>query len=122
VVLSRLSARDAARGVEARRQYRCVILYSFPRSLEMVWPDGTMSAAARRHYSIWCSAWSIRDRSTILTWTADQIKRYYLFHLLLHEVGHLNQPPFHARRRRESFAENFALEWARKWRVIPTCS
>ena len=122
VVLSRLSARDAARGVEARRRYRCVILYAFPRSMEMVWPDGTLSDAARRHYSTWCSAWSVRDRAAVLTWTPDQIKRYYLCHLLLHEVGHLNQPPFHALKRRESFAENFALEWARKWRVIPACS
>src|SRR5258708_6596842 len=78
VVLSRLSARDARHGVEARRRYQCVVLYAFPRSMEMVWPGTTCSDAARRHYEPWCSAWSVRDDSTILTWTADQAKRYYL--------------------------------------------
>jgi len=43
-----------------------------------------------------------------------QVKRYYLYHLLLHELGHINQPNFHSRRRRESFAEDYALRWARK--------
>jgi hypothetical protein len=99
--------------------YQCVVLYAFPRSMEMVWPGTTCSDAARRHYQPWCSAWSVREGSTILTWTAEQAKRYYLFHLLLHEIGHLNQPPFHSLKRRESYAENFALDWARKWRIIP---
>jgi len=119
VLLSRLSARDAWRGVEARRRYQCVVLYAFPRSMEMVWPGATFSDAAQRHYQPWGSAWSVRDGCTILTWTVEELRRYYLFHLLLHEIGHLNQPPFHSLKRRESYAENFALEWARKWRILP---
>jgi hypothetical protein len=119
VLLSRLSARDARRGVEGRRRYQCVVLYAFPRSMEMAWSDGTFSDRAQRHYNIWCSTWCRRNDSTILTWTLEELRRYYLFHLLLHEIGHLNQPPFHSAKRRESYAENFALEWARKWRIIP---
>jgi hypothetical protein len=50
VMLSRLSARDARYGVEARRRYQCAVLYAFPRSMEMVWPGGSFSEPARRHY------------------------------------------------------------------------
>lgn len=45
--------------------------------------------------------------------------RYYLFHLFLHEIGHINQPWFHSTRRREEFAENFALEWAARLGELP---
>ena len=48
----------------------------------------------------------------------EDLKRYYLFHLLLHELGHINQPWFHSSARREEFAENFALTWARKLNVL----
>ncbi len=52
-------------------------------------------------------------------WSLEEIRRYYLFHLLLHEVGHINQPLLHDARRREEFAENFALEWAAKLNELP---
>jgi hypothetical protein len=54
-----------------------------------------------------------------LQWTLDEIRSYYLFHLLSHEVGHINQPLFHNARRREEFADNFALEWAARLDELP---
>lgn len=120
VLLSRQHETDLTEDViEAQRTWYCVILFAFPRSMEMIWPKSPAPAWGIRHYRPWCSNWSERDGYAILTWTIPEIKRYYLYHLLLHEIGHINQPSFHARRRREAFAENFALEWARRWEIIP---
>jgi hypothetical protein len=113
IVLRRLSKLDEARGVEARKRYFCVILNSFPKSLEM--PFGrTLSERTSRHYDPWCARWVRRERGWKLVWSVEEIRRYYLYHLFLHEIGHLNQPWRHYTRIRESFAENFALEWARR--------
>jgi hypothetical protein len=35
------------------------------------------------------------------------------------KLGHINQPLFHDSRRREEFAENFALEWAARLEELP---
>jgi hypothetical protein len=113
VVLRRLSKLDEARGIEARKRYYCIILNSFPKSLEMPFPR-TPSEAACHHYEPWCSRWIRREREWKLLWTLEEIRRYYRYHLFLHELGHLNQPWSNSKRVRESFAENFALEWARR--------
>jgi hypothetical protein len=80
----------------------------------------TPTLAERRHYSRWCSVWLEENGSVRLEWSLEQIRRYYLFHLFLHEVGHINQPLFHDARRREEFAENFALEWAGRLNELPS--
>jgi hypothetical protein len=49
-----------------------------------------------------------------LKWTEEEVKRYYLYHLFLHEIGHLNEYIRGSSKQHEMFAENFALEWARK--------
>ena len=69
-----------------------------------------------RHYAPWCRNWLVSDdrKSYWLQWNEEELRRYYLYHLFLHELGHINQPDFHATRRCEEFAENFALEWARQ--------
>jgi len=54
-----------------------------------------------------------------LDWSKEELRRYYLYHLFLHEVGHINQPWFHSQQRREEFAENFALEWAGRLGELP---
>jgi hypothetical protein len=119
IVLRRTPKLDAARGVEARRRFRCVILNAFPRS-GLMWWDARPTPAARRHYGRWCSGeWEEADGRVRLRWTGAEVRRYYLFHLLLHELGHVNQPWFHAARRREEFAENFALEWAARLGELP---
>jgi hypothetical protein len=84
----------------------------------MVWA-APPTQVTRRHYGRWCSHW-LEDRGGFrLQWTLEEIRRYYLFHLFLHEVGHVNQPRFHDSRRREEFAENFALEWAARLDELP---
>ena len=116
IVLRRTPKIDAQLGVEARRRYGCVILNAFPRHQEMRWEEPA-ALASRRHYGRWCSNWN--DDGTVLAWDKDGLRNYYLYHLFLHEVGHINQPWFHSHRRREEYAENFALEWASRLGELP---
>jgi hypothetical protein len=113
IVLRRLSKLDEALGIDARKRYRCIILNSFPKSLEMAFPR-TPTEAVRHHYEPWCTRWVRREHEWRLLWSLEEIRRYYRYHLFLHELGHLNQPWSNSKRVRENFAENFALEWARR--------
>lgn len=112
IVLRRLPKDDENELVEARKRYGCIILNAFPRNLRMVWKAKPTQALVR-HMSRWCDRWTKKDEEWVLQWTAPEIRKYYLCHLLLHEVGHFHGH-FASRRRREDFAENFALEWAKK--------
>jgi hypothetical protein len=118
VVLRRTSKLDVRSGIEARMRFRCVIMNAFPRSNQMIWKSPP-TQAERRHYSRSCSRWLEKDGSVTLEWSPEEIRNYYLFHLFLHEVGHIHQPRFHDASRREGFAENFALEWAAKLNELP---
>ncbi len=112
ILLPRISKLDEKIGVEARRRYHCVIINPFPKSMEMIW-DYTPDQSTFNHYAPWCSQWKEGKNKWILHWGHEEIRQYYLYHIFLHEIGHINQPWYHSPKRRESFAENFALEWAR---------
>ena len=113
IVLRRTSKRDERLMIDARRRYYCVIMNAFPKSNEMIWRKKP-SAATVHHFAPWCENWiELRDMIKLI-WTPEEVRRYYMYHVFLHEVGHINQPWFHKARRREEFAENFAFEWAEK--------
>ncbi len=119
IVLRRTPKLDDRLGVEARKRFLCVILNAFPKSMLMVWNAG-VGPATRRHYGRWCSGeWITRGDEVTLHWGIEELGRYYLYHLFLHEIGHINQPLFHSTRRREEYAENFALEWADRLGELP---
>ena len=113
IVLRRLPKLDEQRGVEARKIYHCIILNSFPRSRKYYW-DRKPEMKTFHHFDHWCKNWYQKNDQWILEWRKEEIKRYYLYHLLLHEVGHFSQPEYFSRKKREDFAENFALTWAQK--------
>lgn len=97
---------------------QCIVLNAFPVTNEIDWGLAPPPEYSRKHYAAWCDTWDQRDSRWIQIWTPKQVQQYYLYHLLLHELGHLNKPPFHSLRRRESFAEDFALTWARKLKQL----
>ena len=118
VVMPRLSVTDKLRGVEARRRYSCIILNPFPKTLRVLWSANPPAENTVRHYEPWRARWEQDDTGWFQAWEIDDLKRYYLFHLLLHELGHINQPWFNSLNRREDFAEDFALTLALKLNVI----
>jgi hypothetical protein len=46
-----------------------------------------------------------------LTWTPESLKDFYLNNVLIHEIGHLNDPRNTSYRERERFANWFAIEY-----------
>lgn len=118
VVMPRLSVTDKLRGVEARQRYSCIILNPFPKTLRVFWSTNPPAKHSVRHYEPWRARWVQEESGWFQAWEIDDLKRYYLYHLLLHELGHINQPWFNSLNRREDFAEDFALTWARKLNVI----
>jgi hypothetical protein len=116
IVLRRLPGKDHDTGIEARAVMSCVVLNAFPKTLRQEW-ESLPSARVIRHYKPWCQNWVAEGRRHVLAWTTDEIKRYYLYHLLLHEIGHLIDPRKRSARASESFAEDFALRYARQLNV-----
>ncbi|MCP3928892.1 MAG: hypothetical protein GY705_07310 [Bacteroidetes bacterium] len=117
IILPRISKRDAKYGVDAKRRSDCIIINPFPKSLEFTWATKPKDSTIR-HYAPWCTNWKGNSTEWKLQWSKKEAKKYCLYHLFLHELGHINQPWFHSRNKREEFAENFALEWASKFKVI----
>ena len=113
IVLRRLPKEDERLGIDARRRYSCVIMNSFPKSNEMSWSSRPTEGTVR-HLASWCDRWRSDGGHWRLVWEPEEVRRYYLYHVFLHEVGHINQPWSYSLRQREAFAENFALEWARE--------
>jgi hypothetical protein len=54
--------------------------------------------------------WAQSGKFWTLTWTAESIRDFYLNNVLIHEVGHLNDPRNTTYRERERFANWFAIE------------
>jgi hypothetical protein len=118
VVLRRATRLDARDGIQARRRFSCILLNAFPKTNKLDWGTKPPSEADRSHYAVWCNEWILENGRWYQLWNVELAKRYYLSHLLLHELGHINQPSYHSLKRRESFAEDFALSWARKLKII----
>lgn len=113
IVLRRTPKTDEKLIIEAWRRFQCIILNSFPKNLKMIWPEKP-PARIIKHMNPWCDCWSNENGAWTLQWTHKIIRRYYLYHLLLHEIGHINDFIHSKQKMREGFAENFALEWAKK--------
>ncbi len=113
IILRRLPKEDERRGIDAWRRFSCVIMNSFPTSNETPWSKRPTEGTVQ-HLAPWCGRWRSDGGRWRLVWEPEEVRRYYLYHVFLHEIGHINQPWDYSRRQREAFAENFALEWARK--------
>lgn len=55
--------------------------------------------------------WEQSDSLWRLCWTAESIRDYYLNNVLIHEIGHVNDQRNTNFRRREQFADWFAVEY-----------
>ena len=104
----------------SRRENTGVALFSMPfRSpIAFIGVENSPAQGQRSHYEPWCENWVNEKGHCYLQWNPEQVKCYYLYHLLLHELGHIIDCHNTAKSRRESFAENFALHWARQFGII----
>ncbi len=100
IILRRVSKTDENLGIEARRKYFCVVMSCFPKTRTTSW-QRKPGEAVLRHYDPWCNRWEQDGDIWNLKWDEEEIRRYYLYHLLLHEIGHLNQPVCGSRRQHE---------------------
>ena len=111
IILRRTPKRDQKLNIEAMRRYCCVILHSFPRERQYVF-DKKPSESTIKHYARFSSNWSEKNGVWTLAWREEEVRKYYLYHLFLHEVGHINQPDCHSKAKRENYAESFARDMA----------
>jgi len=112
IILPRPNKFDKKYGIEAKRRYSCIIMVPFHKSLTYTWPDKPEEYIFK-HNDPWCKNWKNQGNEWSLTFTLPELRNYYMYHVFLHELGHINQPAYHSLRRREEFAENFAFEKAK---------
>lgn len=67
--------------------------------------------AQRIEARMYGAAWAQCNDHWTLTWTLESIKDFYLNNVLIHEVGHLNDPRNTTYRERERYANWFAIEY-----------
>ncbi|MEM1118877.1 MAG: hypothetical protein AAGJ18_00425 [Bacteroidota bacterium] len=94
-----------------------IVFNSFPRDLRMYFGKKKPTKKDVKFYGEWEDNWIKEKGNWYLNWTKKNIKKYYLEHLLLHEIGHLIDSinkRFYSKTRdkqKEDFANNYATIW-----------
>jgi hypothetical protein len=99
-----------------------IILYPWPVDRLLYFGHQPVPPAVLRFYRPWAPALVSDERCPFLCFTVEGLRRFYLEHLLLHEVGHLVDSGRGARSRgrvrlAESFADDYAVQWSARGRV-----
>lgn len=96
---------------------RLVVLYPWPRDMQLRFGVKKPSRRRLREFSRWGAELAQDDAGWSLRWTEDQLRAFYVEGLLLHELGH--HLDYYRRRwskanvrRCEEFANQFAVEWS----------
>lgn len=111
IILRRTPKIDLKLGITARQRFSCVILNSFPKDNKWVF-EKKPSKATIKHYEPFCSNWTEEKGAWVLNWDDTGVRRFYLFHLFLHEIGHINEGYTTSRTKREKYADSFARDMA----------
>jgi hypothetical protein len=90
-----------------------IYLHPYPRRLLREWLGSGPSPYHRREYGASGVDFVQRRGRCTLHWSAESLRRYYLHNVLLHEIGHHVDKRDANRRKRERFADWFAVEQAR---------
>jgi hypothetical protein len=96
---------------------RLVVLYAWPR--DMLLRFGLKKPARRwlRKYAQYGPELARDEKGWFMQWNEEQLRRFYIEYLLLHELGHLDDY-FRTRwtkannRTTEEFADQFAVAWS----------
>jgi hypothetical protein len=96
---------------------RLVVLYPWPRNMLLRFGEKKPSRRRLREYARWGPELAHDEEGWFLRWDEDQLRRFYIEYLLLHELGH-HADYYRTRwskanvRAGEEFADQFAVEWS----------
>lgn len=100
-----------------------IVLYPFPKNLKMEFGRKKPSKKILKWYSFYEPELIYEKENWVLKWTEENIKKYYLEGLLLHEIGHQIDSFYkrfwsvkYKKQRAENYADNFAYYWANEIR------
>jgi hypothetical protein len=111
IILRRTTTRDHNLGIEAMKRFSCVIMNSFPQKRVYVF-EKKPTESTIKHYEPFCKTWLSKNGVWHLSWSKEEVKKYYLYHLFLHEIGHIYDVQQSSRTKRENYAESFARDMA----------
>lgn len=109
VILRRTPKRDENLGIEAWRRWSCVIMNSFPKSNQYIFNQKPRDSVIK-FFKPFCDDWSQEKEKWVLNWSEEQAKKYYLYQVFLHEIGHINDGLRASKRKRENYADSFARD------------
>jgi hypothetical protein len=96
---------------------RLIILYPWPTNLLLSFGPKKPNGKLLNQYFQWCSNLINKNGEWMLKWDRISVKKYYLEHLLLHEIGH--HVDWYYRhwsaansKQLEEFANQYAVEWS----------
>ena len=111
IILRRTPKKDEKLGIEAWRRYSCIIMNSFPKNNRYIYSKKPGESLVK-FFEPFCNNWSQENDSWVLTWSEEEVKKYYLYQVFLHEIGHINDGTRTTKRKRENYADSFARDMA----------
>ncbi len=96
---------------------RDISLRAFPVDQRLYVGERGPTERERREFDPFCTNWQRGRGGWYLQWDDESLRRFYLYDVLLHEIGHhvadRDRP---VGRTRRSSHEDFAHDYARRWR------
>jgi len=111
IILRRTPKRDLQLGIDAWRRYSCTIMNAFPTENRFTYPTKPTDSQIN-FFKPFCNTWKEENGLWSLVWEAEEVRRYYLYQVFLHEIGHFNDGTKTTQRKRENYADSFARDMA----------
>lgn len=114
VVLPTMTAKRARMKCFGLQWGGAIYLYPLPMG-KTEWTYGGRIPPFDRHwYKRFGGVVKPHANHDVLTWSEQALRRYYLEHVLLHELGHINDTRNSSVKQRERFANYFADFWGER--------
>lgn len=120
IILRRTPKRDFRLGIDAWRRWECIIMNAFPSS-NIITYSYKPKKSEIRFWEPFCDNWKEDNGIWSLIWEPEQVRRFYLYQVFLHEIGHINDWSRNSTRKRENYADSFARDMAEylgeRWKI-----
>ena len=87
-----------------------IIIYPFPKTMIMDFGSKKPPNRKLKEIEKWCSNLIKKDGRWILKWEIDNLREYFISHLLFHEVGHHIDWCYRNLKDSEEFANQYAIQ------------